>query len=272
MRTQSGPLAPAAADAAPGTPGSPSAAAALALDQVSVALGARRILHGIDLRIMPGEFVTLLGANGSGKSTLLRAAVGILPLAYGTASVFGENVSRRRAHRHIGYVPQYAAEPSTIPATAAETVATGLLRPGVLSTRVRRPEVRTALEKVGVADLAERPVTEMSGGQRQRVMIARALVRNPQLLVLDEPFAGVDLASQRAIAGIFRELNAAGTTLLVILHSLGELAHELSRAVILDTGRIIYDGPPLQAPHGTIGHEHDHDVPDAAGIGQEMIP
>ena len=246
--------------------------AALALNGVSVVLGSRQVLHGVDLTITPGEFVTLLGANGSGKSTLLRAAVGILPLAQGSARVFGEDVSRRRAHRPIGYVPQYAAEPSTIPATAAETVATGLLRPGVFSTRIRRPEVAGALQKVGLEQLADRPITEMSGGQRQRVMIARALVRDPQLLVLDEPFAGVDLASQRAIAQIFRDLHASGTTLLVILHSLGELAHELSRAIILDDGRTIYDGPPLEAPHGTIGHEHDHDRQADPGIGQEMIP
>lgn len=254
---------------------SPSPApAAMELEDVSVTLGSQKILHDLSVTIAQGEFVTLLGANGSGKSTLLRASVGILPLSAGRVSVFGKNVSRRSAHSVIGYVPQYSAESSTIPATARETVATGLLSSRRLRTSASASSVMEALDHVGMAEYAHRPITNMSGGQRQRVMIARALVRQPKILVLDEPFSGVDLASQKDIADIFRRLNEQGTTLLIVLHSLGELAHQLSRAVILDEGRIIYDGAPLEAPHGTIGHEHDHDIPTTSttSIGQEMNP
>lgn len=117
-----------------------------------------------------------------------------------------------------------------------------------------------ALDAVGMADLAGRPITRMSGGQRRRVMIARALVRAPRLLVLDEPFSGVDVPTQELIAGLFRELSAAGTTILVVLHETGPLAGDIRRAVVLDHGRVVHDGAEQDRPRLHPGHGHPEDA------------
>ncbi|EWS82634.1 metal ABC transporter ATP-binding protein [Brachybacterium phenoliresistens] len=233
-----------------------------------VTLGSQRVLHSVDLEVRPGELVALLGANGSGKSTLLRTVVGALGLDSGSARLFGHDVSRHRAHQQLGYVPQHAAESGNIPATARETVATGLLGPRAWFPRARDLRVDALLSDVGLSGLADRPVTAMSGGQRQRVMIARALVRGPSFLVLDEPFSGVDIASRELIAGIFRRLHSRGTTILVVLHDLGELEDDITRAVVLDEGRVIHDGPPSQRPRLDPGH--DHELRPVPALGQEL--
>lgn len=238
-----------------------------------VSLAGAPVLHGVDLQMHRGEFVALLGANGSGKSTLMRAVVGVLPLSGGEARLFGTAAHHRRAHDRIGYVPQGDAETGSIPSTARETVATGLL--GSRTWRLRRhdPRVDRALDAVGMLRFAGRPITRMSGGQRRRVMIARALVREPELLVLDEPFAGIDLGSQEHIAALFRDLSAAGTTILVILHETGALTEDIDRAVILDHGRVIHDGPATQQPALDLGDDHHHPS-DAVEdfLGQEIHP
>ncbi|MBB5831316.1 metal ABC transporter ATP-binding protein [Brachybacterium aquaticum] len=238
-----------------------------------VALGGQRILHGVDLRIEPGEMVALLGANGSGKSTLLRAVVGVLPLEEGSARLFGRPVAQGAAHDRLGYVPQDSAEGGSIPATARETVAAGLLGSRSWWPSTRDPRVTRALEAVGMADLAGRPITRMSGGQRRRVMIARALVREPELLVLDEPFSGVDVPTQELIAGLFRELSAKGTTILVVLHETGPLGGDIRRAVVLDHGHVVHDGPEHDRPHLDPGHDHPEDaLPYDECLGQEIHP
>ncbi|MGP9536849.1 metal ABC transporter ATP-binding protein [Brachybacterium sp. AOP43-C2-M15] len=239
----------------------------------SVSRGGQRVLHDVDLRIVPGELVALLGANGSGKSTLLRAVVGVLPLEAGTARLFGRSVRQGIAHDRLGYVPQDSTEAGSIPATARETVASGLLSARSWRPRSRDPRVEEALGAVGMADLAGRPITRMSGGQRRRVMIARALVRAPELLVLDEPFSGVDLPTQELIAGLFRELSAAGTTILVVLHETGPLAGDIRRAVELDHGRVVHDGAESERPRLDPGHDHPEDAaPLDECLGQEIHP
>lgn len=238
-----------------------------------VALGGTRVLHDVDLRIEAGELVALLGANGSGKSTLLRAAVGLYPLETGTAHLMGLPAQRARAHDRLGYVPQDSPDAGSIPATARETVATGLLGARRWVLNKRDPRVMRALEDVGIAHLAERPITRMSGGQRRRVMIARALVRDPDFLVLDEPFAGIDLATQDLIAALFRRLSARGTTILVVLHETGAMTGDIQRAVVLDHGRVVHDGPESERPRLDPGHDHitvvDH-IDEC--LGQEIHP
>ena len=239
----------------------------------SVARAGQRVLHDMDLRIDSGELVALLGANGSGKSTLLRAAVGVLPLETGCAHLFGQPVHRGSSHERVGYVPQESSEAGSIPATARETVASGLLSARSWWPRSRDPRVMDALDAVGMADLAGRPITRMSGGQRRRVMIARALVRAPRLLVLDEPFSGVDVPTQELIAGLFRELSAAGTTILVVLHETGPLAGDIRRAVVLDHGRVVHDGAEQDRPRLHPGHGHPEDAaPLDECLGQEIHP
>ncbi|MFC7374576.1 metal ABC transporter ATP-binding protein [Brachybacterium sp. GCM10030267] len=238
-----------------------------------VALGGNRVLHDVDLRLDRGELVALLGANGSGKSTLLRAVLGVLPLEAGTVRLFGQSVRKRASHDRLGYVPQDNPAAGSIPATARETVATGLLGSRSWFLRRRDPRIERALEAVGLVDLVDRPITRMSGGQRRRVMIARALVRDPEVLVLDEPFAGIDVGTQDLIAGLFRELSARGTSILVVLHETGALEDQLTRAVVLDHGRVVHDGPEAQRPELDPGHDHTGPIDRIDEcLGQEIHP
>lgn len=247
-----------------------SAEPVIAVHDLDVALGGETILRGIDLEVMPGELVALLGANGSGKSTLLRAVVGILAPRRGEISLWGRPVRDRRIHDRIGYVPQYAADSGSIPATARETVATGLLGARRWFSRGRDVRVASLLADVGLTELADRPVTQMSGGQRQRVMIARALVRRPELLVLDEPFSGVDLPTQTSLAELLGRLSRRGTTIVVVLHELGPLADAITRAVVLDHGRVVHDGSAHERP--ALDPGHDHVVIPEQCLGQELHP
>lgn len=219
------------------------------------------ILHGIDMAISDGESVALLGANGSGKSTLVKSLVGITPLSAGSAEIYGIDVAGARGEVpwvRVGYVPQRLGPGSGVPATALEVVASGLLdnrrfRPG----RYARRKALEALEQIGLADRAHDSVQVFSGGQQQRVLIARALVRQPDLIILDEPLAGIDRASKEALSLTLRRMRLRGTTILVVLHELGELAGIIDRAVVLRHGKVVFDGPP---PPAAPGHDHpDHD-------------
>src|SRR5690606_33840709 len=222
---------------------------------------ATTVLHDVSFTVTSGEAVAILGANGSGKSTLVRAATGVNGFQGGSVDLFGEHLGPRAPRDRVGYVPQRGSATSGVIATACEVVQSGLLgrrrfRPG----RDAHAKAVAALDAVGLAAAAERPVTELSGGQQQRVLIARALVREPELLVLDEPVAGVDLPSQEAFTRTLSRLVAAGTTVMVVLHELGDLAPLISRAVVLRGGHVVHDGAP-PAPrrhHGDPGHVHVH--------------
>ena len=226
-----------------------------------VSLGGSEILRGIDVSVPEGDVVALLGANGSGKSTLVRALVGIVPASAGTVELFGTPLGPRVPWRRLGYVPQRVAAPSGMPSTAAEVVASGLLGGGRLRLpRDWRARVGEALDLVGLADRARDAMTELSGGQQQRVLIARALVRRPDLLVLDEPVAGVDKPSQESFAATMTRLVDEGLTVLVVLHELGALAPLVRRAVVLRHGRVVHDGAPPRAAstHAGATHQHQH--------------
>ena len=239
-----------------------------------VALGGVTILHDVDLEVADGEVVALLGANGSGKSTLVRALIGVVPAERGEvallgAALTGDGRAARRAvpWERIGYVPQRVSAATGVPATALEVVTSGTLHGRrVLPPRDARPRALAALADVGLAEQAHRAVRELSGGQQQRVLIARALVRRPDLLLLDEPVAGVDLPSQQAFADALTRLAAAGTTVLVVLHELGALAPVIGRAVVLRHGRVVHDGAPPAGRGEHAGPDHDHVHPhDDAG-------
>ncbi|MFI9805618.1 metal ABC transporter ATP-binding protein [Streptomyces sp. NPDC052301] len=234
----------------------------IALRKVTAELGARPVLRGIDLTVGRGEVVALLGANGSGKSTAIRAIIGQVPVGGGTVELFG---TPRRAFRdwaRVGYVPQRTTAAGGVPATVTEIVSAGRLsrtRFGVFR-RADREAVHRALELVGMADRAKDSVNALSGGQHQRVLIARALVAEPELLIMDEPMAGVDLASQEVLARTLKQQVEAGTTVLLVLHELGPLEPLIDRAVVLRDGCVLHDGPPPQAvgQHALPGHDHVH--------------
>ena len=178
----------------------------------SVAIGGRPILRGIDLTVRPGEFLALLGANGSGKSTLVRAITGLLPMASGSVSLFGTPYADFRDWHRIGFVPQRSTASSGVPSTVWEVVASGRItrrRLFLPLTREDRQAITDAIDVVGLADRASVGVSQLSGGQQQRVLIARALAGEPDLLVLDEPTAGVDAANQRALADALRGAEGA---------------------------------------------------------------
>ena len=224
-----------------------------------VALGGRPILRDVDLGVRPGEVVALLGANGSGKSTLVKAMVGLHPLSAGEVRLFGEPLAGFREWHRLGYVPQSSPITQGVPSTVAEVVAAGRLsrrKPLMPSRRGDRTAVTRALEAVGLADRARHSVSTLSGGQQQRVLIARTLAGEPELLVLDEPNAGVDLDSQYAIAGTLASLAGAGATIVVVLHELGHLAEVIQRSVVLREGRVVYDGPPHASPTEHDQHHH----------------
>ncbi|KOG17880.1 MULTISPECIES: metal ABC transporter ATP-binding protein [Streptomyces] len=233
----------------------------------TAALGARPVLRGVDLTVGRGEVVALLGANGSGKSTAVRAVIGQVPLTGGTIELFGTERRRFRDWARIGYVPQRTTASAGVPATVREVVASGRLsrRRFGLPTKADKAAVHRAMELVGLADRAQDAVTALSGGQHQRVLIARALASEPELLIMDEPMAGVDLASQEILAATLREQVAGGTSVLLVLHELGPLEPLIDRAVVLRDGCVVHDGPPPEAvgQHALPGHDHVH--PHAAG-------
>lgn len=233
---------------------------------VTVSLGGRRILHGVDVDVPGGQTVALLGANGSGKSTLVKSIVGLYPTDGGQIDLFGTPLPGFRAWQRVGYVPQRTTAAAGVPATVGEVVASGLLSPrGWIHRRngSDRGAVREALATVGMLDRVGDPVAALSGGQQQRVLIARALARRPDLLIMDEPMAGVDLVSQQAFADTLADLSAHGTTILLVLHELGPLAPLIDRTVVLRAGTVQYDGAPIEhgepdPGHAQAGHVHVH--------------
>ncbi|MFE0455716.1 metal ABC transporter ATP-binding protein [Streptomyces sp. NPDC058914] len=234
----------------------------ISLRGVRAELGSRPVLRGIDLTVHRGEVVALLGANGSGKSTAVRSVIGQVPVTAGRIELFGTDRQRFRDWRRVGYVPQRTTAAGGVPATVTEVVSSGRLsrtRFGVLR-KADHQAVRQALDLVGMADRAKDSVDSLSGGQHQRVLIARALAAEPELLIMDEPMAGVDLASQEVLARTLREQVAAGATVLLVLHELGPLEPLIDRAVVLRDGCVTHDGPPPRAvgQHALPGHDHVH--------------
>ena len=182
--------------------------------------------------------------------------------------MLGTPVGRLRDRGRVGYVPQRHTVSGAVPATVREVVGVGRLarlglfrRPGAAD----RAAVADAVAAVGLSDRLRDPVASLSGGQQRRVLVARALAAEPDLLIMDEPTAGVDAANQQALAAVLAEVSARGTTLVVVTHEIGPMAGVLGRAVVVDHGRIRYDGPLAgAAPWSGGGHHH---APEAQGSG-----
>ncbi len=218
-----------------------------ALDHVSFSYGREPVLDDVSLAIGPGEYLALVGPNGSGKSTLLRILLGLLAPAAGSVSLFGHDPSRSRDRHRLGYVPQRPALAEGVAATVEDIVAAGrITRTGWL----RRPRaedragVDEALAAVALTELRHARVSQLSGGQQQRAFIARALAGEPDLLVLDEPVAGVDAESQRTFRDALRHLvRHRGGAVLLVSHELSVVADDLDRVVVLKRS-VRFDGPP----------------------------
>lgn len=220
----------------------------LDLDRVSVVLGNQQVLSDVDFNLDRGEFLVLLGANASGKTTLVKTLLGLIPFASGQAYLFGEPIERFRNWQMIGYVPQRVTAASGVPATVEEVVTSGRAsRVGLLGRygASDRAAVTRALELVDLLDVKSSPVGYLSGGQQQRVLIGRALAAEPEVLVLDEPIASVDLAHQESFARTIEVLLSEGKSILMVAHSLGAVKRLVGRAVVLERGRVIHDGAPV---------------------------
>ena len=214
--------------------------AVLAVKDVVFSFESGRVLNGVSLEVGEGDFLVLLGPNGSGKSTLMKVALGLLEPVSGDAALFGLPAREARARERVGYVPQRAAISARVPATVTEVVVTGRAHGspfGVFGHADRRATA-AALDRVGLAHLRDRRIGELSGGEQQRVLIARALVSDPRLLVLDEPTAGVDKASQERFAETLRDLNASGVTIVLVAHDVGPVGPYLTRVVALHQGHL----------------------------------
>jgi zinc transport system ATP-binding protein len=234
-------------------------------DHVSFAYGTQPVLEDVTFAVSKGEFAALVGPNGSGKSTLLRLLLGILRPRTGAVRVLGEDPRDLDARYRIGYVPQRALLPPDLPATVEEVVRAGrLARRGWWRwpSAADRAAIDHALDAVALDELRKRRMRELSGGQQQRVLIAKALVVDPELLVLDEPIAGVDAESQRLFRDSLVHLAAEhGATVLLVSHELGAVADDLNRVVVLKR-RVLFDGPPRDlAAKGVSLGIHAEDLP-----------
>ena len=248
---------------------------AILLDNLHVAWDANLVLHGISAQVPQGQAVAITGANGSGKSTLLRALLGNAPVTVGRVFLFGHDTAdpRHLPWNRIGYVPQRAASAGGVSSSALEVVRSGLMGPGrwwnLPGDRAKAVE---ALHHVGLAHRANDPMSILSGGQQQRVLIARALVRNPDLLIMDEPMAGIDANSRRRLAAVVGDAKKRGTTILVVLHELGELGPLLDREIHIGAGHITSDGLPCIEPSTNPSHSHDADGHHAETPGTPKRP
>jgi len=218
----------------------------LKIDGLGVDLGGRNVLHDIDLEVGAGEFVGLVGPNGAGKTTLLRALLSLIRIRTGSVRVDGR--AARRGSSAIGYVPQRHEFAWDFPISVERAVMSG--RTGRIG-RWRRPGVSDwiavgdAIDRVRLTDLRTRPVGELSGGQRQRVLVARALGLAPDVLLLDEPFTGLDMPTQELLSDLFDELAREGTAVLMTTHDLLGALEACSRLVLLNR-TIVADGPPRE--------------------------
>ncbi len=208
------------------------------------------VVQDISFTVEQGDFVALLGPNGSGKTTLVRLALGLVNPTRGEVLLFGAQAHRFRDWHQVGYVPQAVEGIHTqFPATVEEIVSHGLYK-GFDPTRFWKlgiPEsVRISMEAVGVADLRKRRISALSTGQQQRVLIARSLVRDPRILLLDEPEAGVDAAGQEQLYSILRRLNTEdGITILMVSHDIGAVMRE-AKTVACINRTLVFHGPAQQ--------------------------
>lgn len=219
---------------------------ALELHDVTVSYQKKPVLYGVDLQIPEGSLVGLIGPNGAGKSTLIRAVMGLLPLSSGWVKIFGE--SFKDARKRVGYVPQREEVDWDFPVNVMDVVLMGrygrlglFKRPG----KEDREKAREALDKVSMLPFAQRQISNLSGGQQQRVFLARALAQESDLYLMDEPFAGVDAATERAIIALLQELKSRGKTILVVHHDLTTAREYFDRLVLLNM-RVVATGPTEQ--------------------------
>ena len=209
-------------------------------------LSYKNILQNINFCIKRGDYVAIIGPNGGGKSTLLKLLLGLLKSTDGAVELFGKEQSGFREYHKIGYVPQRAEGIDlSFPISVEEVIGLGLAYGGSLFKRRTAEEVgqiQSVMEKMDILEFKNRRISDLSGGQRQRVMIARALVGGPQILILDEPNAGVDTYSQRKFYDLLKELNEKEKiTILFVTHDLGVIADDVKSVLCINQTLFVHD-------------------------------
>jgi zinc transport system ATP-binding protein len=219
----------------------------LEVERVSYRYGDALVLEGVSLAVAKGEFFGVIGPNGSGKTTLLRIMLGLIRPTAGDVKLFGRAVGSFRDWGRVGYMPQKTAFDGALPVTAAEVVATGLIPLLGFRRRIGPDEHRKiteSLARVGMEKLAHARMGALSTGQQQRILIARALVSDPELLLLDEPTASIDVEAQSSFYTLLRSFNRErGVTLVIVSHDIGVVAQEVSRVACLNR-QVIFCGRP----------------------------
>jgi manganese/zinc/iron transport system ATP- binding protein len=212
---------------------------AVRVTDLTVAYREKPVLWDVDLDVPEGVLMAIVGPNGAGKSTLIKSILGLVQPAAGKVRIYGKAYEEQR--RLVGYVPQRGSVDWDFPTNALDVVMMGLYgklgwvkRPG----QEERDLAMDSLQKVGMADFADRQISQLSGGQQQRVFLARALVQDARVYFMDEPFAGVDATTERAIIALLRELRAAGKTVIVVHHDLQTLEEYFDSVMLLNVRRI----------------------------------
>lgn len=210
---------------------------------LTVTYGEKPAVLAVDMTVQPGQMTAIVGPNGAGKSTLLKSVLGIVPASAGRVQVFGASIEAQRGR--IAYVPQRASVDWDFPARVLDVVIMGLYRDiGLLGrlTGAHRAQARACLDRVGMGDFAQRQIGQLSGGQQQRVFLARALAQEADLYLLDEPFAGVDAATEKAIIAVLKGLRGAGKTVVVVHHDLSTVEEYFDNVFLINM-RKIAEGP-----------------------------
>lgn len=220
--------------------------APLDVSDLTVAYHRKPVLWDVDMRIPDGKLAAIVGPNGAGKSTLIKAALGLIPRASGRIEIYGQPLEKQR--HLVAYVPQRESVDWDFPVSALDVVTMGRYRrigwlrwPG----RRDRHTAMEALEKVGMEKYARRQISQLSGGQQQRIFLARALAQDARLYLMDEPFAGVDASTERAIVTLLKELKDSGRTVVVVHHDLQTVPAYFDHLVLLNM-RVVVQGPTAE--------------------------
>ena len=234
-----------------------SASPVIAFENLSFRYDDRPVLEEVTLTVAPGEFVSVIGPNGGGKTTLLKLILGLLRPQQGRLRVFG--LSPARARPRIGYMPQYAHHDPQFPTTPMEVVLMGRLRGRVFGPYLGTDRKRAleALDEVGMADRSKHPFSTLSGGQRQRVLIARALVSDPELLLMDEPTSHIDITAENDFFDLLKKLNER-LTILIVSHDIGFVSTRVKSVVCVNRRVVVHPTSGLTGE--AIRELYDRDV------------
>ncbi|MEM7321165.1 MAG: metal ABC transporter ATP-binding protein [Pseudomonadota bacterium] len=230
----------------------------LAIRGLTVSYGQKPAVFSVDMTVEPGSLTAIVGPNGAGKSTLIKAALGLVKPVSGQIKVFGQTLDAQR--NRIAYVPQRASVDWDFPTRVIDVVLMGLYRDLGLLGRVRARHLSRAMDclhRVGMAEFSDRQIGQLSGGQQQRVFLARALAQDAELYLLDEPFAGVDAATEKAVIAVLKSLKLDGRTVVVVHHDLATVTDYFDQVFLINT-RKVAEGPvaetltaeTLQAAYG----------------------